>query len=189
MVSRTSTRRLSSLLPNNCGFTSIQMAKSYPDSSFVGFDFDASLIERARAMAASEGVSHNARFELADATDYPADDYDLIAFFSCLHDMGDPEGALSHAYESLKKRRGTLMIAEAPAGDRLEENFTPTGRILYCVSTMECVPASLDQDGIGLGTLMGESRLKDMVTSKGFTNFRRIAETPLLNVYEARVVS
>ena len=100
--------------------------------------------------------------------------------------MANPERALTRAHESLRKRNGTLMITEAPVGDRLEDNFNPAGRLLYSVSTMECVPASLNEDGPGLGTLMGESKLTELVTSSGFKNFRRVTTTPPLTVvYEA----
>ena len=167
------------------GSALIQLAKNYPHSTFVGFDSDGPSVEHARWRADQQGVLKNLRFEQADASSYPADDYDLIAFISCLHDMRDPEGALAHAHACLKKG-GTLMVAEAPAGDTLEQNFTPIGRLLYPVSTLECVPASLNENGRGLGTLMGESKLRELVASSGFTGFRRVAGTPMLNVYETR---
>jgi len=167
------------------------MARNYPNSTFVGYDADRSSIEGARKkLTGDQGAPlNNLRFEVADATKYPVEDYDLILFLSCLHDMADPSGALSHAYESLRVKQGTLMVTEAPAGDKLEENFNPFGRLLYSVSTMECVPASLNGNGPGLGTLVGETKLRELVTSSGFKNFRRVAETPpLTNVYAASAI-
>ena len=89
------------------GPTTIMMAKAYPSLRFVGFDNHAPSIERARQLAREEGrgglSKEQIRFEVASATDYPTDNkYDLIAFFDCLHDMGDPVGAASHALKSLK---------------------------------------------------------------------------------------
>ncbi|MFI5420577.1 MAG: class I SAM-dependent methyltransferase [Nitrososphaerales archaeon] len=171
------------------GYALIQMAKSYPNSSFMGYDFHRPSVERARRLAESQGVSTNLRFEVGDSAEYPYDDYDLIAFLGCLHDMKDPGKALSRAYDSLKKKNGTLMLAEASASTNLEENFTPMGKLLYSVSTVECVPASLNENGIALGLLSGESNLKELVSSVGFTTFRRVVETPLMNIYEAKATS
>ena len=168
------------------GAALIQLAKNYPQSTFVGFDSDGPSVDHARRLAGQDGALENLRFEKADASSYPADDYDLIGFISSLHDMRDPEGALAHAHACLREKGGTLMVAEAPAGDALEQNFNPVGRLLYPVSALECVPASLNEDGTGLGTLMGESRLRALVASSGFKGFRRVDGTPLLNVYEAR---
>jgi SAM-dependent methyltransferase len=168
------------------GYALVQMARNYPLSTFVGYDSDKASIASARKMAENEGALNNLRFGVANSTGYPVEDYDLIAFLGCLHDMRDPQGALTHSYESLRKRNGTLMVSESPAGDKLEDNFTPIGRLLYSVSTVECVPASLNEDGVAFGTLMGESKLRELVASSGFTRFRRIIETPLANVYEAK---
>ena len=112
--------------------------------------------------------------------------YDLVTFFDCLHDMGDPKGAAAHVLESLKKD-GTWMIVEPFANDTPEENHNPVGRIYYSTSTMICTPASLAQEvGTALGAQAGEDRIRDVVTAAGFKRFRRAAQTPFNLVFEAR---
>jgi len=167
------------------GASTVLMAKAFPNSRFVGFDYHAPSIERARASAKEAGVAGNTRFEVAAAKDFPGT-YDLIAFFDCLHDMGDPAGAAKHVRQALKPD-GTWMIVEPFAHDNLAANLNPVGRIYYAASTFICTPASLSQEvGLGLGAQAGEARLRKVVTSGGFTRFRRATETAFNMVLEAR---
>ena len=107
--------------------------------------------------------------------------------FDCLHDMGDPVGAGRHILQTLDDD-GTWLIVEPFAGDRLEDNLTPLGRMAYGASTLLCTPASLAQEvGTALGAQAGELRLRDVVTAAGFTRFRRAAESPFNLVLEARL--
>jgi SAM-dependent methyltransferase len=169
------------------GSSTILMAAAFPKSQFVGFDYHQASIEHARRAAADAGVADRATFEVAAAKEYPGNaEYDLVTFFDCLHDMGDPVGASAHVLRSLKKD-GTWMIVEPFAGDTLEENLTPVGRVYYSASTMICTPASKSQEvGLALGAQAGEARLRDVVTKGGFTRFRRATETPFNLVLEAR---
>ena len=168
------------------GASTILMAKAYPASRFVGFDYHDRSITRARGQAADAGVTDRVRFEVARARSYPGSNYDLVTFFDCLHDMGDPTGASAHVYESLAPD-GTWMIVEPYAGDRLEDNLNPVGRLYYAASTLICTPASLDQEvGLALGAQAGEPRIREVVTAGGFTRFRRAAETPFNLIFEAR---
>lgn len=168
------------------GASTILMALAYPKSKFYGYDYHAPSIMRAKQLAKEAGVSRRITFEQASAKDYPALDYDMVAFFDCLHDMGDPVGAAAHVLESLDAG-GTWMIVEPFAGERVEENLTPVGRVFYSASTLICTPASLAQEvGLALGAQASESRLWEVVTSGGFTRFRRAAETPFNRVYEAK---
>jgi SAM-dependent methyltransferase len=171
-----------------CGYGSstILMAQAYPNSTFAGFDYHEASIKSARKAADKAGVSGRVSFEVAKAKDYPGEGYDLVAFFDCLHDMGDPVGAASHVLETLDGD-GTWMIVEPFAGDRVEENLNPVGRIFYSASTLICTPASLSQEvGLALGAQAGEARLREVVTDGGFSRFRRAAETPFNLVFEAR---
>jgi SAM-dependent methyltransferase len=162
------------------------MAKEYPRSTFFGFDYHPESITRAGKLAAEEGASANTQFMTASANDYPGTDYDLICFFDCLHDMGDPVGALRHAREALRDD-GTVMLVEPYANDSLKDNMNPVGRVFYAASTLICTPASLSQDvGLGLGAQAGEARLRAVAEQAGFTHFRRAAETPFNLVLEAR---
>jgi SAM-dependent methyltransferase len=171
-----------------CGYgaSTILLAQEYPNSMFVGFDYHEGSVAGARKAAIEAGVEDRCSFEVASAKEYPGTDYDLVAFFDSLHDMGDPAGAATHVLETLTPD-GTWMIIEPYANDRLEDNLTPVGRIYYSASTVLCVPASKDQEvGLALGAQAGESRLREVVTAGGFSRFRRAAETPFNIVFEAR---
>ncbi len=171
-----------------CGFGSstVLMAEAFPRSEFTGFDYHVPSIEAARSKAQKAGVSDRVRFEAFAAKDIPGNDYDLITTFDCLHDMGDPVGAAAHVCQALKKD-GTWMIVEPYAGERVEENLTPIGRLYYCASVLLCVPGALQQEnGHALGGQAGEKRVADVVRRGGFSRFRRAAETPINIVYEAR---
>ena len=168
------------------GASTILMAKNYPKSEFVGFDYHDKSIETAKQRAKEAGVDGRIIFEVAMAKTYSGQDYDFVTFFDCLHDMGDPAGAASHVFSSLKKD-GTWMIVEPFAGDKIEENLNPIGRAFYGASTLLCTPASLSQEvGLALGAQAGEKRLREVVTSGGFTRFRRATQTPFNLIFEAR---
>jgi 2-polyprenyl-3-methyl-5-hydroxy-6-metoxy-1,4-benzoquinol methylase len=168
------------------GASTIVMAKAFPKSKFYGFDYHGPSIERAKAAAKEAGVADRTSFQTASAKDFPAEGYDLVAMFDCLHDMGDPVGAGKHVRETLKPD-GTWLLVEPFANDTLEQNLNPVGRIFYSASTMICTPASLAQEvGLGLGAQAGEARLKAVTGEAGFSRFRRAAETPFNLVLEVR---
>lgn len=167
------------------GASTMLMAQAYPNSTFVGFDYHGPSVGWARRAAARAGV-RNAAFEVATAKDFHGSKYDFVAFFDCLHDMGDPAGAARHVKEMLKED-GAWMIVEPFANGRLEENLNPVGRVFYSASTMICTPASRAQEvGLCLGAQAGEDRIRDVVMEGGFARFRRAAETPFNLVFEAR---
>ena len=167
------------------GVSTILMAKAYPNAKFIGFDFHKPSIEWARTQTEKEGLQ-NITFEVAKSTDYPGDDYDLVSFFDCFHDMGDPAGAARHALQALKKKNGTMMLVEPFANDKVEDNLNPLGRVFYSVSSVVCVPASLNEDGPGLGAQAGEDVIGQTVKSAGFSKFRRATQTPFNLIFEAR---
>jgi len=169
------------------GASTILMARAYPKSRFKGFDYHSGSIEYARHVAGRDGLLDQITFEVASASSYPSNGgYDLVAFFDCLHDMGDPTGAARHVLSTLKPD-GTWMIVEPFANDQPQDNHNPIGRLFYSASTMICTPASLSQEvGAALGAQAGEQRIHDIVKEAGFTRFRRAAETPFNLVYEAR---
>jgi ubiquinone/menaquinone biosynthesis C-methylase UbiE len=170
-----------------CGHaaSTIIMAKALPKSTFIGYDFHDKSIEQAKERAKTAGVS-NISFEVATAKNFPGENYDLVTFFDCLHDMGDPVGACAHVKNALKPN-GTCMIVEPFANDSLEDNLNPVGRAFYAFSTTLCVPCSLNQEvGRSLGAQAGEKRLKETIQSGGFSQFRRATETPFNLILEAR---
>jgi ubiquinone/menaquinone biosynthesis C-methylase UbiE len=160
------------------------LARAFPNSQFVGFDYHGPSIEQARANAEEEGLK-NVRFEVATAKDFPGSDYDLVACFDCLHDMGDPAGAAAHVHETLKSS-GSWMVVEPMAGDDLADNLNPVGRVYYAFSTTVCVPNSRSQEvGMALGAQAGERRLAEVIRAGGFRTVRRAAETPFNLILEA----
>ncbi len=162
------------------------MAKAFPKSKFIGYDYHKPSIEYARKMSAHEGLSDRVTFEVAKAQDYPQRDFDLVAFFDCLHDMGDPAGAAKHVRQSLKPD-GTWMIVEPYANEKLEENLNPVGRIFFSASTMICTPASTAQEvGLALGAQASDSRLRQIILSAGFRSFQRATQTPFNRIFEAK---
>jgi ubiquinone/menaquinone biosynthesis C-methylase UbiE len=168
------------------GASTVIMARAYPSSQFVGIDFHTPSIEIARKRAADAGVGARASFVTATAQSYAERGFDLICFFDCLHDMGDPVGAARHAREALKAD-GSVMLVEPFAGDSLAQNSTPVGRLYYAASTMVCTPNSLSQEvGLALGAQAGEARLRKVFEEAGFTRFRRATETPFNLILEAR---
>jgi SAM-dependent methyltransferase len=168
------------------GASTLVLAKAYPRSRFVGFDAHEPSITAARERAAAAGVADRVRFEVSTAKTYPGTDYDLVAFFDCLHDMGDPVGAAAHVRRSIAPD-GTWMLVEPFANDRTADNFNPVGRVYYAASAQICTPCSLSQEvGLALGAQAGEARLRAVVADGGFKSFRRATETPFNLVFEAR---
>jgi len=168
------------------GWSTVLMAKAFPNSQFIGFDFHPDSITAARSHAERHGVIGNVRFEVGLAKDYPGSDFDLVTCFDCLHDMGDPAGAAAHIHQSLKPD-GTWMVVEPMAGDTLQQNLNPVSRLYYAASTMICVPTSRSQEvGAALGAQAGEAKLRHIMTSAGFKTVRRAAETPFNMILEAR---
>ena len=168
------------------GASTLLMAKAFPRSRFFGFDYHDKSIEAAREQARRDGLADRVTFEVAKAKEFPGKDYDFAAVFDCLHDMGDPVGAARHVRESLAKD-GTWMIVEPFANDQLKDNLNPVGRVYYSFSTLLCTPCSRSQEvGLCLGAQAGEARIREVVSSAGFTRFRRATETPFNIVYEAR---
>lgn len=167
------------------GASTIIMAEAYPNSEFYGFDTHEASIEKARQNAEKAGVADRAKFRVASASEIPDEKYDLICFFDCLHDMGDPQGAAKRAFEVLNKD-GSVLIVEPMAGNAVEENFNPIGRTFSAASTLCCTANSLALGGPALGAVASEDDLKQTVLDGGFSQFRRAAETPFNRVFEAR---
>ena len=168
------------------GVSTLLMARAYPASQFVGFDYHEGSFQAARRAAEKEGLAGRVTFQVASSTEYPGKGYDLVAFFDSLHDMGDPAGAAAHVRRSLKPD-GTWMIVEPYANERVEENLNPVGRIFYSASTMICTPNAMSQNGgHALGAQVPESEWRRIIQGAGFRSFRRATETPFNRVFEAR---
>ncbi|WP_028049066.1 trans-aconitate 2-methyltransferase [Cellulomonas sp. URHD0024] len=168
------------------GASTILLAQAFPRATFVGSDYHPESIAIARERAAAAGVDDRVTFELASASDFSGTDFDLVAMFDCLHDMGDPVGAARQVRSAIADD-GTWMVVEPMAGDHVEDNLNTVGRAFYGFSTLLCTPASLSQDvGLALGTQAGPAKIRDVSTAAGFTAFRTAATTPFNNVFEIR---
>jgi 2-polyprenyl-3-methyl-5-hydroxy-6-metoxy-1,4-benzoquinol methylase len=169
------------------GYSTLLMAKAFPSSSFVGYDFHAPSVEQANVHAAAHGLADRVRFVTARAKDIVERNFDLVTMFDCLHDMGDPRGCAKHV-RGLLKPEGSWMIVEPIAADDPSENVgNPVSRLYYNASTMICVPTSLAQEvGEALGAQAGESKLTEVLREGGFRHVRRAAQGPFNMVLEAR---
>lgn len=168
------------------GSSTILMAKAFPKSHIYGFDYHDKSIEAAREAAKRQGVADRVTFQVAKAKEFPGKDYDFVAVFDCLHDMGDPVGAAAHVRAALNED-GSWMIVEPFANDDLQDNLNPVGRVYYSFSTLLCTPCSRSQEvGMCLGAQAGEKQVQKVVQSAGFSRFRRATQTPFNLVYEAR---
>jgi SAM-dependent methyltransferase len=167
------------------GASTIIMAKTYPDSTFHAFDTHEASIHHSRKTAEAAGVGGRIKFETGNASSFPGENYDLVCFFDCLHDMGDPVGAMKRACAALA-HDGSALIVEPMAGNTVEENFNPVGRTMSAASTLCCTSNSLAQNGPALGAVASESALRETVLAGGFKTFRRATETPFNRIFEAR---
>ena len=169
------------------GASTIIMAKAYPNSTFVGFDYHGPSIEHARQRADAAGVGDRVQLRDRQREDLSEGTYDLVACFDCLHDMGDPVGAAAHVRAVDSAKDGTWMLVEPRAGDQVQDNLNPLGRLFYSVSTLVCTQASLSQEvGAALGAQAGEARLRDVCTQAGFTRFRRATDTPFNLIFDVK---
>lgn len=168
------------------GHSTVLMAKAFPESHFWGFDGHAGSIEVARDVAQQAGVADRVTFGVAKADDYAPRDYDLICFFDCLHDMGRPVDAARHARAAMAED-GTVMLIEPFAGDRVEDNINPVGRLYYAASTTMCCAHAISENGTHvLGAQAGPSQLEAVLKSAGLGTVRRAAQTPFNLIIEAR---
>lgn len=169
------------------GASTLILAEAYPSSRFVGFDNHAPSIELARRAAVEAGLGHRTTFEVADAASFPGDGYDLVAFFDSFHDLGEPVAAARQALAALAPD-GVLMLVEPMAGQRVEDNLNPVGRVFSGFSTLCCTPNAMAACGCdrALGTIASDDDLRSVVVEAGFTRFRRAAEGPFNRVFEAR---
>ncbi|MBY3559833.1 class I SAM-dependent methyltransferase [Rhizobium laguerreae] len=169
------------------GHSTVLMAEAFPKSKFHGFDTHEKSVDEARKVASEAGVFDRATFSTARAENYPGKGYDLICFFDCLHDMGNPVAAATHAANALAKD-GSVMLVEPFANDRVEDNISPVGRLYYAASTTICCAHAISDGGhTVLGAQAGEARLKDIFRKAGFTRFRKAMQTPFNLILEARL--
>jgi SAM-dependent methyltransferase len=166
-----------------CGYgaPTIAMAQAFPRSCFLGIDVDDGSVAWARKAAAEAGLGGRVAFEVADAAGLPGRDYDLVTFFDCLHDLGDPAGALRRARETLAPG-GSVLLVEHAGSERTEENLNPVGRFFYAASALVCTPNAVAHGGAGLGSMPGEATLRAVAAEAGFSQVRRVDVDAPLNI-------
>jgi 2-polyprenyl-3-methyl-5-hydroxy-6-metoxy-1,4-benzoquinol methylase len=169
------------------GASSVVLGQTYPNCTVRGFDFHHESIRTAGRRAAEAGVQERVSFEVAGAKDYPGS-YDLICFFDCLHDMGDPVGIAQHAHRRLAEG-GSILLVEPFAMDgprNVAEN--PMAAMMYTASLAVCTPNSLSQEvGLGLGAQAGPARLREIFAAAGFHRFDVVATSHMNMVIQVRV--
>jgi len=144
-----------------------------------------SVIDEAKKLAKSAGKLDKIKYGVADAKSYEGK-FDYIAFFDCLHDMGDPVGAAKYAYEHLNND-GSVILIEPTANDKPEENFNIFGQMYYSFSTMGCIPTSKSQEvGLSLGAQAGPAKLTAVLQEAGFQECKIVKKNASNMVLEAR---
>ena len=172
-----------------CGFghSCLLMAEAFPHAKVAGFDFHEPSIARARQLASEAGLAERVRYEPLDATSYSGE-FDLICFFDCLHDMGDPVAVARHAREHLREG-GSVMLVEPFALPDRPANLTanPAAAMYYHASTFLCTPCSLAQPGrAGMGAQSGPTRMGEVMAAAGFSRFDAVHTSPFNVVYQAK---
>ncbi len=164
------------------------LARAYPRSSFVGYDFSAEAIETARREAADWGLT-NARFEVLDvATLAEEASYDLVTTFDAVHDQAHPATVLANIRRALRPG-GTYLMVDIKASSNLEDNKElPWATFLYAASTVHCMSVSLGQGGDGLGTVWGVQTAERMLREAGFSEvtIHDLEEDPFNAYFVAR---
>jgi SAM-dependent methyltransferase len=164
------------------------MAKAFPASRFVGYDLSEEAISTGRGEAKELGLE-NARFEVQDAATLDeVDHFDFITAFDAIHDQAQPAEVLKRISQALR-RDGVFLMVDIQASSRLHENMDhPLGPFLYTISTMHCMTVSLALDGMGLGTVWGEQKAREMLADAGFTDVdvESIEGDPINSYYIAR---
>jgi SAM-dependent methyltransferase len=168
------------------GASTLILAKAYPNSHFFGFDVHPGSIERARTLAQEAGVADRVTFAVSSSAVYPGSGYDLVAFFDCLHDIGDPSHTVRHAREALAPD-GTVLIVEPAAGARVEDNFNPVGQFYSGASVLVCTPNALATGAEALGTVATDEALAAVVHGGGLSRFRHVLDAPINRIFEARI--
>ena len=160
------------------------MAQAFPQSHVYGYDYHEDSIRVARDRARNAGLA-NVTFKLATADDFPGQDYDLICYMDAFHDLGKPADAAKYALSKLSPK-GSVMLVEPFAGNNVEDNLNPIGRMFYAGSTALCVPHSQSEGGACLGAQAGEKQLHDILRAAGFFKVRTATTTPVNLIIEAK---
>jgi SAM-dependent methyltransferase len=165
----------------------VRIAQAFSKSTFVGFDIDPPSLERARALAAEEGVGDRVRFEQLDLTKGIPGKFDILTAFDVVHDTAHPFGVLESVRKALKPG-GLFVLLEINGTDKLEDNVAPFGTVFYGWSLLMCMSIAIARGGEGLGTPgLPEGKLREMASRAGFSSLRRVEiNDPIQALFELR---
>ena len=170
-----------------CGFglSTLMIAEAFPKANITGFDIHEPSISSAKKHAVDADLNDRISYYVSDAKSYTGE-FDLLAFFDCLHDMGDPIGAAKYAHEHLSND-GYIILIEPTAADHPADNLNTIGQMYYSFSTMGCVPTSKSQEvGLALGAQAGPKKLLHILESAGFKNAKVVYKNATNMVIEAQ---
>lgn len=164
------------------------MAKTFPSSQFVGYDFSKEGITNAKMEKERLGIT-NASFEQQDAAQFDhQEQFDLITAFDAIHDQAHPEEVLKNIKSSLKPG-GIFLMQDIAGSSKLENNLEhPLATYLYTVSCLHCMTVSLALEGRGLGAMWGKEKAIEMLQDAGFSNVevKQLPHDPINYFYVAR---
>jgi ubiquinone/menaquinone biosynthesis C-methylase UbiE len=152
------------------GWSSISLARGFPNAKIDAYDLDTASIEKAEALAQETGVEEQITFHVAAAEEIQQKaKYDLVTAFEVIHDMAYPVEALKRMREMLAPG-GVVLIADEAVGDTLDENSDFYGRFMYNFSVLHCLPqAKVFPNSAETGTVMGPEKLGRYAEMAGFT--------------------
>jgi 2-polyprenyl-3-methyl-5-hydroxy-6-metoxy-1,4-benzoquinol methylase len=168
------------------GLAAIVIAKAYPNVSVDGYDLDPASIASAQKAAVDAGVSDRVRFELRDAADPAIEgNYDLVLSIEMLHDVPDPVGILT-TMKRLAGETGALLVIDERTEDRFSAPATEMERLFYAFSTLHCLSVSLQDGGVGTGTVIRAEDVRRYAEAAGLSVEVLDVEHPQFRLYRLR---
>jgi ubiquinone/menaquinone biosynthesis C-methylase UbiE len=168
------------------GRACLAIARTYPKARVLGYDQNARSIERARANARAAGIQDRVAFDVVDCATLPRHEIDLVTAFDVLHDAPDPVAILVAMRNALKPG-GVCFVQEFGSSAEPHDNIGALGKMFYSQSAMYCLNVSLHHHGPGLGSLMGEAKIRELATAAGFTKVDKLpVPHPVFSFYAMR---
>lgn len=163
------------------GWSTIGMARGYPQTIVDGFDLDAASIEQARNHAREAGLQDRVQFHVRDAGDPQfAGQYDLVTAFECVHDMANPVAALQ-VMKRLTDKTGTVLIMDERVANKFSAPGDDVEKMMYGYSILHCLPVGMaDQPSAETGTVMRAGTLERYAKEAGFS---RVEILPIENFF------
>lgn len=151
------------------GYSSIGIARGYPNVRVDGYDLDGESVERARENVAAAGLSDRVTIHRRDVADPSIEgEYDLVLAFECVHDMADPVGALA-TMRRLAGEDGVVLVVDERTGDSFTAQGTEIEWFLYGFSVLHCLPVGrTERPSAATGTVMRTDTLREYAREAGF---------------------